>query len=223
MEPQIDTLDERVANDPWWQDARARLDEKLWSENLNSMKQLCYFFAHEKEITDRALEVTWWSLESQILYFFRELDAIGVSRVIGEIAPHYLREFSFSSATQFRQYEESLLRDLDIPEVAWERFWALVDHNKKTWLSEVSATEAPYSVYRHLSARVISTFRSGPGNYEHLSPFKWWKPVVAGMGSILGIVDGIAVPATGGIAITSFVASVIAATVTTIDFPEKQA
>jgi hypothetical protein len=167
--------------------------------------------------------MAWWSLESQILYFFRELDAIGVSRVIGEVAPDYLREFSFSSATHFREYEEGLLRDLDIPEVAWERFWAFVDDNKGTWLGEVSATEAPYSLYRHLSAKVIRTFRDGSGDYVHLSPFKWWKPVVAGIGSVLGIVDGIAVPPTGGIAVASFAASVIAATVTTIDFPEKQA
>jgi hypothetical protein len=222
MEPQIEGLEERLENDPWWRDARARLDETLWSENLNSSKHLCYFFAHEQDTTDRILQVAWWSLESQILYFFRELDSMGVSRIIGEVAPDYLQEFSFSSATQFREYEESLLRDLDIPEVAWERFWALVDNNKQTWLSEVSASEAPYSVYRHLSARVISTFRAGPSNYEHLSPFKWWKPVVAGLGSVLGIVDGIAVPATGGIAITSFAASIIASVVTTIDFPEKQ-
>ena len=133
-----------------------------------------------------------------------------MSRIIGEVAPDYLEDFSFSNAAQFRQYDESLVRDLDIPEAAWEPFWAMVNKNEFDWLPEVPREEKSYSLYRHLSGRVVENFRSGPGPYVRLSPFKWWKQVVAGVGCVLGIADGVLVPGTGGIAITSFVASVIA-------------
>jgi hypothetical protein len=221
MDHQIEALDERLASDPEWQNARARLDDRLFMESLTASKQICNFFAHEEEPSDRAFELAWGSLESQILHFFRELDWTGVSRIIGEVAPDYLRDFSFRNALQFRNYEENLLKDLDIPEAAWERFWPIVDKHKSEWLSDIDTGDRPYSIYQHLSGRVVEVFRSGPGPYEHLSPFKWWKPVVAGLGSVLGIADGILVPATGGIAITSFVASVAASVVTTIDFEKK--
>ena len=55
MEQQIEALDERLANDPAWQDARARFDDRLLMESLTASKQICYFFAHDENITDRAL------------------------------------------------------------------------------------------------------------------------------------------------------------------------
>lgn len=223
MERQIEALNERLANDGEWNQSRRLLDERLFSEDLNTSKQILSFFAHEREPTDSMIEMAWGSLESQILHFLRELDSSGVSKILGEVAPDYLADFSFSNAKQFREFEEHLLRDLDIPEAAWERFWAIVDNNKPAWLSDVSTAEAPYNLYRHLSGRIVETFKSGPGPYEHLSPFKWWKPVVVGIGSVLGFADGMLAVPTGGIALTSCAASVIASVVTAIDFSDKRA
>jgi hypothetical protein len=168
MERQIEALDERLHDDPRWIQAKERLDETLLSANLKTAKELFYFFAFEENASGRTLEMAWLSLESQILNFLREVDFTGVSQVLGEVAPEYLAQFSFTNATEFRRTEEALLNDLEIPQEAWNRFWSLADEKKGKWLSQVSQLreQAPYSAYLHLAPSVIDQFAEGPGSYE---------------------------------------------------------
>jgi hypothetical protein len=216
MEPQITALDSRLENDREWREAAAKLDERLLRTSLDSVKLITRFFAHEEDQPGPTLTMAWLSLEAQLLHFFRELDSTGISRIIGEVAPEYLSNFSFSNAGGFREIEEGLLRDLDVPPEGWDRFWALADEYKGEVLSQMRE-QSPYSAYQHVADRITGRLGDELGPYTHLSPFKWWKPVVAGLGAAVGIIDGIAVAPTGGIAITSYVASVAAAVATAIE------
>lgn len=173
------------------------------------MKLLGRFFAHEDGQPDQVFRTAWLSLEAQTLQILRELDSSGVSRVVGDVAPEYLADFSYRDAHVFREYEERALSDFKVPEEGWERFWALVDRDKGEWLSQVRELR-PYSAYEHLSPRIVEQFEVGPGPYKHLSPFKWWKPVVAVLGNASILADTLGAVPTGGLTVASIVAGSIA-------------
>lgn len=150
MESQIRALDERLRADREWENAIERLDQRLLNTSLESMKHLGRFFAHDEDQPDRILQMAWFSLEAQTLYLLRELDSSGVSRILGEVTPDYLADFSYSDASAFREEEERMLSDFEVPQEGWDRFWALVDRNKGEWLSQARELR-PYSAYEHLS------------------------------------------------------------------------
>jgi len=180
------------------------------SVSLQNVVDITYLFGHKEDLDRGVMEVMWHSLQTHILYFLRELDKSGLSKIIGQVAPNYLGEFSFKNATSFRETEENLLRDLAIPEEAWNLFWEYVDENKGLILSEMRG-HTNYSFYEHLYFPLIERFRELPLTSRHLSPFRWGKALLTALGTGLGLIDWAPTVATAGlltpIAITSTVAA----------------
>ncbi|HEX8131041.1 MAG TPA: hypothetical protein VF527_18205 [Pyrinomonadaceae bacterium] len=188
MEEQIVALNQRLENDSEFKNAVAQLDQNLLQANLNSVARLSAYFAYDENLNDYIVQMAWRSLEVQTLYFLRQLDDIGISRIIGKVAPEYLYEFSFREAVEFRAVEENLLNQLQVPNDAWDRFWSLVDENKNQFLSEMQVFEA-YSFYQHLSPFIYAQLLNTPNRFRPMSPFKWSRAIIGGIGTSLGIVD----------------------------------
>lgn len=188
MEPALEKLSERLESDPAWRDAIDRLDQNLNLISEGSAAQITSFFAGEDNPTPRANDLAWVSLELQTLHFFRELDASGVSEIVGRVAPDYLRGFSYQEASEFRTVEEYQLRALDIPPAAWSLFWQLMDQYKDDFISKMGEFQ-PYSFYEHLFPLIEEQIHTPPMNFVRLSPFKWGKATAAGIGTVLGIAD----------------------------------
>lgn len=188
MESAIVNLSERLENDPSWTDAITNLDRNLLSMSQRNVAQITAYFAHEEELNERLVKMAWLGLQLQTLYFFRELDASGVSSVIGQVAPEYLGDFSYTDAIEFRSIEENLASDLQIPAEAWELFWRLIDQHKDEFISQMREYES-YSFYQHLFPSIAAQFQIPPSRFRHLSPFRWSKAVAGGIGTVLGIAD----------------------------------
>lgn len=213
MEAAIEKLSERLESDSAWSDAIERLDENLNRISQGSAGQITAYFAHEENPTPRAMDLAWVSLELQTLHFFRELDSSGVSEIVGNVAPDYLRGFVYREASQFRAKEEDQLKALEIPPAAWELFWDLIDQHKEEFISEMGEYR-PYSFYRHLSPRIEKQIHNPPMEFRHLSPFKWGRATAAGIAAVLGIADTLGgvltLPFGGAIAVASILGTGVA-------------
>jgi hypothetical protein len=203
MEPQILSLDAYLQRDPEWRHAVERIDSEFITVSAESAKRITQYFGHERDRTPMATRAAWRSLESHMFAFFRHLDGVGVSPIVGRVAPEHFRNFSFRDAYDFRSIEEDLVAEIEIPAEAWERFWYTIDENRSAFLERVQSS-AQFR-FRSLLPLMREFFAEEPASFEPLSPFNWSKGFLGGLATTLGIVDFGAAPLSAGVSVGSAV------------------
>jgi hypothetical protein len=214
MEEVVNKLDYEISNtNPIWQYAISVLDDS-WRLLREDLKKTVLYFGYDVSASTDSSQNRWKNLEDQVYHLFGDLDRVGLSEIIGEVVKRSSNllggDFSYFSAKDFRRFEESLVRDLEIPDQAWDRFWRLVDERKDNLIREMERFGEDYNFREHLFPSIAITFREGPGSPESMS-FKWSLGTIVGVGTLLGSVNGSAAIATAGLSLLSFLAAAAAA------------
>lgn len=209
MDSQIEKLGIILRNNPFWSDS-IRIFHQL---NLSKIYQDAFdatiFFAYHynpKEVDKSPLIDRYWKILWDSNYqMLRQLDISRLSEMIIEYSSH-LDSFSYRES-QFRQTEQDLLNDLQMPQKGWERYWQIIDSHK----------ENTFTLLKDVKDRSLSNFiqidklyYNGPGSSEPLSPFKWNNAVITGVSTLAMAVNGFIGFATAGIGFASMAAPIIA-------------
>jgi|SRR5689334_1381513 len=240
METAIVSLENRVRNIPAWNDASNKLDDENLKhdlmDSLVALTDITIYLGYDAIVSDtKRQDLALSNLQSQIYHLYHLLDDYGVSRIIATQGSDFLRQFSYMESTEFKAKEKELIKDayqmsrnwgkkikdLIIPEQAWDRFWQNVDLSKTTMLNQMqpydsqppSSSEAFF--YSYLYQPYTSTTLHDelgnftPGPFLPLSPFSWSKALCTALGGILTAVNPLLALPTSGIALTSIIAGTI--------------
>jgi hypothetical protein len=142
-------------------------------------------------------------LQSHMFYL-----CLGITSTLRQIVKE-LPPFNFQSLVNFRQVEESLLRDLEMPSNAWERFWITLDNNKDEALNQMRR-DSKYTLRKYLIPGILSETPYALEDIQRMSPFSWSKAIVGGAGATMAIADGLTTTISPGTSAFSFIASILA-------------
>ena len=212
LESQINKINDILRNNPGWlTSARKFLQEALIRDYFGAIDSTIFFAYHynPKEIPDSPLISQYWNeLYYSLHRIFFSLDKSGVSRYLIDISPMYLQNFSYADSKDFRLVEEDLLSSINIPKIAWDNYWKLVDTHKDYVFKKMSTIEQDYKLSRIID--ISKLFQQGPGDVTPLSPFKFGKAVITGISTLTLVINGFIGLSSAGIAFASILAPTIA-------------
>lgn len=202
-------------------------------DTLVALNNIVLYLGYDATPLDRFLYVALSNLQSQIYHLYRTLDDYGLSTIISREARDFLSQFSYVAATEFRSEEKRLIKeiydktrgrnktikDLQIPEEAWNRFWLTVDRNKGTIVTKMQVASHDRFLYFVLYKEYVeNAFRDPLGNFTlgefmPMSPFNWSKALCSGIGATLLAVNALASIPSAGITAASFIGGLIASSI----------
>jgi len=211
LEEIIENLGNEIFDHPHWAQVVEKFPLNKLSENYLESSRLTHHLAYTQDLDNTSMITSSWNRILQITkHVYGDFDRSGYSDLISEIAPNHLYEFSYSNSKEFRNLEESWLRNIRIPKKAWNKYWELIDKNKSNILEKMETKK-----FRALEEVYYSPNRKkiGPGELKPMSPFNWGRAIIAGIAVTGSIVNGIAFIPTAGVSAASFVGSIVASSI----------
>ena len=205
----VTTIQQELQRDPKWNQAINKLSRyNLTNLNYNSQKVLEFFAYHYDSETNFQTQISlelWDRLVFSIEDILTIFDKTGISEFITKYRERIL-ERKFTEPTDFKNFEERLLSNLEIPNTAWREFWIIAERSKKS-VNEILYREKQPGISKIWNRKYQTVL--GPGKVKPLSPFKWGRAVATGISSTLLLVNGSLMLTSGGLGIVSVIAPII--------------
>jgi len=208
MENQINKLHTALKEDSSWPIVVNSLNLELLKNNLLRSSQLTHNFIYTNDYSNKSMiDSMWFSLMSINDQIFRNYDRSGYSTLMSRYIPEFLNDFSFSNSKEFQYIEKQSLSHINIPEKIWQKIWSYIDNEKSIVLNLMGAQKRPFLIQDIFNFR--KSVLKGPGVLKPMSPHNFGNVVLAGVGSTLGIVNGILFATSAGVSGASFFASIV--------------
>lgn len=210
LDSTIQSIQEELKNDYEWNQTINKLSRYNLTNSVFDAQKCVEFFAYHydsetKFQTQISLEV-WERLVLLIGDVLKIFDKTGVSEYILKYQDEIIRN-KFTETTNFKNFEERMLSNLEIPEKAWKKFWSITEESKMQ-MNEV--------LYDKKQIRLSDIWNKkyqinrGPGKVKPLSPFKWGRAVATGISSTLLVANGVLMLTSGAFGIASVMAPIVA-------------
>jgi len=207
MEEQIRRLHTAIKNDPAWSVVVTSLNLDLLKNRLLQVSQLTHGFIYTTDYSNKSMiDSMWYSLMSINDEVFRMYDRSGYSSLMSKYIPELLYDFSFSDSKEFQDIETQSLSHINIPEKIWKKIWTNVDNNKSV-LNIMQQQKIPFTLQDVFNFR--ESVLKGAGALGPMSQYNFGNVVMAGIGSALGITNGILFAPSSGVSGASFFASIV--------------
>ena len=209
LDSTITAIQQELQRDPKWNQAINELSRyNLTSLSHNSQKVLEFFAYHYDSETNFQTQVSlemWDRLVFSIEDVLTIFDKTGISKFITKYRERIL-EREFTEPTDFKNFEERLLSNLEIPNTAWREFWTIAEKSKKS-VNEILYRDKQPGISKIWNGKYQTTL--GPGKVKPLSPFKWGRAVAVGISSTLLLANGSLMLTSGGLGIVSVIPPII--------------
>lgn len=166
-------------------------------------KEMVRYFGHVQNHEKKTTRVLWSVYLYEITNLWHELFYSPLPKILRETTVRPLLDFSFSSAEEFRKFEEGKFKDLEIPKKVWDRFWLICDVFKEDFLKRILKEKSFLFNWRSLKTDYKEF--SDPGELKPMSPFNWGRTIAGTLAAIVTTADAIALPVTVGASAASFI------------------
>ena len=167
------------------------------------------------------------TLQAELSHLYLHLDYSGLSKIItSEQVLYFLNNFSFTESKKFQLLEKEIIRTTyegeipEIPNEAWDLFWKTVDERKESLIKKIkdyrnTARPDTKFAFDYLYHNVVANLHDdennfSAGEFRELSPFKWSKALLVGLGALVMGANGVLALPSIGATLASIVAGAAA-------------